>query len=379
MPYNTRKILLGLILLSCCASFLSADINLLFMPAKIPKKLPTVTLENRSYVALEQMNALLQSMLRVEYSEYNDHRINVWYNGQQFTFITNSPYYSFAEGVFNMQHPFLQVGAEYYVPETFFLQYLPLHFPKDITLKNGVLQIPRPVDKGVVRIVLDPGHGGKDPGAVGKNGTREKDINLNVGLLLKAMLEKELGVEVLMTRSDDRFIPLSGRTKFAMDKKADLFVSLHTNASRNRSAKGLETYYLSTSSTSDSRAVEALENDVVELYEGAEAKRNYDALDFILSDMSQTEFLEYSNDLATLVQRNMVSGAQGQDRGVKQASFYVLRGAFMPAILIEMGFISNLNEEAVLANKQYQERLARTIFEGIKRFKYSYDRIRKTS
>ncbi|MDD3143170.1 MAG: N-acetylmuramoyl-L-alanine amidase, partial [Candidatus Cloacimonetes bacterium] len=81
----------------------------------------------------------------------------------------------------------------------------------------------------------------------------------------------------------------------------------------------------------------------------------------------------------TLVQRNMVSGAQGQDRGVKQASFYVLRGAFMPAILIEMGFISNLNEEAVLANKQYQERLARTIFEGIKRFKYSYDRIRKTS
>ena len=231
----------------------------------------------------------------------------------------------------------------------------------------------------LVNIVLTAGHGGKDPGAVGKNGTREKDINLNVGLMLKSMLEKELGVEVLMTRSDDRFIPLSGRTKFAMDKKADLFVSLHTNASKNRSAKGLETYYLSTSSTSDSRAVEALENDVVELYEGAGAKKKYDALDFILSDLSQTTYQEYSNELATLVQRNMVSGVQGQDRGVKQASFYVLRGAFMPAILIEMGFISNLNEEAALANKQYQERMSRTIFEGIKRFKYSYDRVLKTN
>ncbi|OQB91424.1 MAG: N-acetylmuramoyl-L-alanine amidase AmiC precursor [Candidatus Cloacimonetes bacterium ADurb.Bin117] len=379
MPNRFKAILLGMILLSCWASFLGADINLLYMPAKIPKKLPTQTLENRSYVALEKMNTLLQSMIRVEYSEYNDHRINIWYNGQQFTFITNSPYYSFAEGVFNMQYPFLQMGAEYYLPETFFLQNLPLHFPKDIYLKDKVLHIPRPVDKGVVRIVLDPGHGGKDPGAVGKNGTREKDINLNVGLMLKSMLEKELGVEVLMTRSDDRFIPLSGRTKFAMDKKADLFVSLHTNASKNRSAKGLETYYLSTSSTSDSRAVEALENDVVELYEGAGAKKKYDALDFILSDLSQTTYQEYSNELATLVQRNMVSGVQGQDRGVKQASFYVLRGAFMPAILIEMGFISNLNEEAALANKQYQERMSRTIFEGIKRFKYSYDRVLKTN
>lgn len=379
MPNKFKQIMISASLLLFFGSLTAAGINLLFMPAKIPKQLPTVTLEGRSYVALEEMNTLLHTMTRVEYSEYNDHRIYLWYNGQQFIFVTNSPYYNFGEGVFNMHFPFLQEGEEYYLPETFICQSLPLHFPKEIALKNGVLQIPRPVDKGVKRIVLDPGHGGKDPGAVGKNGTREKDINLNVSLLLKSMLEKELGVEVLMTRSDDRFISLSGRTRFAMDNKADLFVSLHTNASRGRSARGLETYYLSTSSTSDSRAVEALENDVVELYEGAEAKKAYDALDFILSDMSQTEFLEYSNELATLVQRNLVSGIQGPDRGVKQASFYVLRGAFMPAILIEMGFISNLSEEALLANAEYQERLARTIFEGIKRFKYSYDRVRKIS
>lgn len=379
MPINTSKILITIILLLCFGAMLGADVNLLFMPAKIPKTLPTVNLENRDYVLLEEINTMLHTITRVEYSEYNDHRIYFWYNGQQFIFVTNSPFYNFGEGVFNMHYPFLQVGADYYVPKTFLWENLPLHYPKDISFKDGVLQLPRPVDKSAMRIVVDPGHGGNDPGAVGKNKTREKTINLNVGLLLKSMLEKELGVEVLMTRGDDTFIPLSGRTKFAMDKKADLFVSLHTNASTSRSAGGLETYYLSTSSTSDSRAVEALENKVVELYEGAEAKKHYDALDFILSDMRQTEFLEYSNDLAALVQRNMVSGVQGCDRGVKQANFYVLRGAFMPAILVEMGFISNPNEEALLANTEYQERLARTIFEGIKRFKYSYDRVRKTS
>lgn len=377
MPIKIKSLLVALIITIFSSALLEADVNLLFMPAKIPKKLPTITLESRSYVSLEDMNSLLHTVVRVEYSEYNDHRIYFWYNGQQFIFVTNSPFYNFGEGLFNMHYPFLNVGADYYVPETFLLQSLPQHFPKDISLSHGVLQIPRPVDKGVKRIVLDPGHGGKDPGAVGKNKTREKDINLNVALLLKSMLEKELGVEVLMTRADDRFIPLSGRTKFAMDKKADIFVSIHTNASNNRSAKGLETYYLSTSSTSNSRAVEALENEVVELYEGAEEKKKYVALDFILSDMCQTEFLESSNTLAALVHRNMVSGVQGSDRGVKQANFYVLRGAFMPAILVEMGFISNLNEEALLANQQYQERLARTIFEGIKRFKYNYDRIRR--
>ncbi len=377
MSDKIKFILLGMLLL--CGACLEARINLLFMPTKIPKHLPTVTLENRNYVALEEIHALLHTMSREEFVEYNDHRIYFWYNGQQFIFAANSSYYNFSQDVFNMHYPLLQVGSEYYLPESFILENLPLHFPNQIVLRDGVLELPRPVDKGVKRIVLDPGHGGRDPGAVGLNRTREKDINLNVALMLKALLENELGVEVLMTRSDDRFIPLSGRTKFAMDNKADLFVSLHTNASRSRSARGLETYYLSTSSTSESRAVEALENDVVELYEGSQAKSGYDALDFILSDMCQTEYLEYSNELATLVQRNMVWGVQGYDRGVKQAGFYVLRGAFMPAILVEMGFISNPNEEALLASSEYQERLARTIFEGIKRFKYSYDRVRKIS
>ncbi|HNT52994.1 MAG TPA: N-acetylmuramoyl-L-alanine amidase, partial [Candidatus Syntrophosphaera sp.] len=245
-----------------------------------------------------------------------------------------------------------------------------------VTRKGRKLEVLKPKDKRVQRIVLDPGHGGKDPGAVGARGTREKDINLAVALKLKQMMEKELGVTVLMTRSDDRFVSLADRTKFANDNHADIFISIHTNASKTRSAKGLETYYLSTAITSEARAVEALENNVVELYEGKGEKQKYDDLAFILSDLSLTEHLENSNHLATFVHQNLVTGTRSCDRGIKQANFYVLRGAFMPSILIEMGFISNGEEELLLVNKEYQDRISRTIFEGIKRFKYRFDRIR---
>ncbi|MDD4310650.1 MAG: N-acetylmuramoyl-L-alanine amidase, partial [Candidatus Cloacimonetes bacterium] len=259
-------------------------------------------------------------------------------------------------------------------------EHLKVHFGKKIEQRGKIIHIDKPKDNSVITIVLDPGHGGRDPGAVGKKlKAQEKAINLAVALKVKLMLEKELGITALLTRSDDRFVSLQDRTKFANEKRADLFVSLHTNASKNTSSHGLETYYLSTAQSTDNRAVEALENDVVELFEGGRAaKSKYDDLDFILSDLSQAEHLENSNILAAGVQQNLTAGTKALDRGVKQANFYVLRGAFMPSILVEMGFISNPEEEQLLVNEEYQERLARTIFEGIKRFKYRYDRIRNT-
>lgn len=372
-----KYILLLLSILGIC--YLYADIPLVLTPNGAQRTLPVVKLEEKDYVSLDEINARLCSIYKVEYSEYTDFRVMFFFYGEQFIFLLNSPFYTFKQSVFNMQYPLLQVGANYYVPTTFIMDNLPLHFPGQIQNKKGTLYLPQPKDKSVKRIVIDPGHGGKDPGAVGPNGTRESMINLNVALRLKHLLEQELGLEVLMTRTDDRFVSLGDRTKFANDNKADLFISIHTNASRTNGAQGIETYYLSTKSTTESRAVEALENSVVELYEGAGAKQKYEALDFILMDMLQTEHLEHSNDLATLVQHNLVAGVQAKNRGVKQANFYVLRGAFMPAILIEMGFISNPEEEALLANPQYQDRLAQAIFESIKRFKYNYDRIRLTS
>ena len=329
------------------------------------------------YIALSQLNPILKCISRQDKSES---RLYLHINGESFIFQEDSSYYNFKLDSFSMHYPLKRIGREYYLPKVFITENLSLHFPQDLVFKGSYVELKEPINRNVQVIVLDPGHGGKDPGAVGKVlKAQEKAVNLAVALKLKQMLEREMGVQVLMTRSDDRFVSLGDRTKFANDNKADLFVSIHTNASKDSKAKGCETYYLSTAVTSDARAVEALENQVVELYEGGvTAKAKYDDLGFILSDLSQTEHLESSNNLAGNIQMNLVAGSGFYDRGVKQANFYVLRGAFMPSVLVELGFISNPDEEKQLTDPLYQERLARTIFEGIKRFKYRYDRIRNT-
>ncbi len=369
MKYSKLLCLIAFTLSILC---LGADISVNLNPSNKKDKLPTYRIRDLEYVSVQDMNQVLGSFSK---NESADHRMHFHMYGEQFIFHVNSSFYSFKNEVYNMHYPLVQNEAKLYLPAVFVLENLPLHLGDQIELKGKTLHVKRPEDKSIKTIVLDPGHGGKDPGALGTKGTREKDINLLVAFKLKHLLESELGVRVLMTRSDDRFVSLADRTRFANENDADLFISIHTNASKSRTARGLETFYLATSMNSDTRAVEALENNVVELYEGEDQKQRYDDLAFILSDMLQTENLEYSNNLATLIQRNMIAGSQGCDRGVKQANFYVLRGAFMPAILIEMGFISNPDEENLLSNEEYQNRLSRTIFEGIKRYKFRHDRI----
>jgi N-acetylmuramoyl-L-alanine amidase len=339
--------------------------------------IPETEIDKVQYLAIKDLSSIFSC---IQKHERTDQRLYLHIYGETFIFLEGTRYYSYKIDTFNMQYPLKRIGKHYYLPRIFFTEHLPIHFPGEHVYKDSILQIHKPVDHSVHVIVLDPGHGGKDPGAVGKIlKAREKDINLSVAMKLKHMLETELGVRVMMSRSDDRFVSLGDRTKFANENKADLFVSIHTNASKSSASKGTETYYLSTAMTSDARAVEALENQVVEMYEGgASARSKYDDLDFILSDLSQTEHLESSNELASSVQQNLIAGTQAYDRGVKQANFYVLRGAFMPSVLIELGFISNPDEERLLVNDEYQQRLARTIFEGIKRFKFRYDRIRNT-
>jgi N-acetylmuramoyl-L-alanine amidase len=370
-----RKSIILIIISLALVSIQAADLSIVFKPENQSAKLTTKMLDGRDYVDLRQLESVIFAKTKLELA---DQRIYLTLYGEQFLFLINAEFYSFKNEIFNMHYPVLQDAGKYYLPLNFMTELLPLHFPRDVVFKDSKLQMTKPKDKGIQVIVLDPGHGGKDPGAVGKNKSHESDVNLAVSLKLKQLLEKELGVKVLLTRDSNYFVTLGFRTDFANNNKADLFIALHSNASRNRSAHGIETYYLSTAKTSDARAVEALENGVVELYEGVEAKKQFDNLDFILSDLSQTEHLENSNNLAMIVQRNLVAGVKGSDLGVKQASFYVLRGAFMPSILIEMGFISNANEEALLTNSVYQDRLARTIFEGIKRYKFRYDRTRNT-
>jgi N-acetylmuramoyl-L-alanine amidase len=223
-----------------------------------------------------------------------------------------------------------------------------------------------PMSRGGLRkIVLDPGHGGKDPGAIGARGIAEKDIVLSVAKKLARKLKAELGVQVVLTRADDRFVPLEERTAMANNEDADLFISLHVNASPNSEARGIETYYLD--NTTDEAAIRLAAR------ENRTSRRNVSDLQFILSDMMQNIKLEDSISLAHRLQGALVGGmtkvmSEVRDLGVKKALFHVLVGARMPSVLVEMFFISNRLEAQALGEDSHQEALVEALYEGIEKF-----------
>lgn len=222
------------------------------------------------------------------------------------------------------------------------------------------------------RIVIDPGHGGKDPGAIGRNGTKEKNIVLAIALYLKELLEEELSIEVLMTREDDRFIELSQRTEFANRNQAKLFISIHANSNRNRKINGVSTYFLGTENTEEAREVAHLENSVIRL-ENESKYMDLSQEKYILSAMAQNVYNKESQDLADIVQREISQECDLRDLGVRQAGFYVLWGASMPNILIETAFISNQTEEKLLRNSSFQKKQALAMLRSIKEFKERYE------
>jgi N-acetylmuramoyl-L-alanine amidase len=228
----------------------------------------------------------------------------------------------------------------------------------------------RPV-RAIKRIVLDPGHGGEDPGAVGRRGTREKVVVIDVARRLKKKLEKQ-GFEVILARDSDRFVSLSERSRTGNGRKADLFVSIHANSSPNRAACGLETYFLSEAKTDWERAVAARENASFEVDEPRTGLNTGGDVGLILADLAQNEYLVESSELAAQIQEKTVPYARIKDRGVRQANFYVLRNNFMPAVLVECGFLSNRSEEKLLRQTDHRERLAEGICRGIAAFAKLY-------
>jgi N-acetylmuramoyl-L-alanine amidase len=214
----------------------------------------------------------------------------------------------------------------------------------------------------VRRIVVDPGHGGKDPGAVGQSGLQEKDVVLAIGLSLARKLKDELGIDVVMTRSTDVFIELQERTAIANKVGADLFVSVHANAALNRNASGMETYYLNLAKTEKAAQLAARENGT--------SLEKVSLLQAVLFDLMANYKLNDSAHLAEEVQKALykkISGRHPSTRnlGVKQGPLYVLVGATMPSILVESAFISNPQEEARLADPHFQEQVADGIVDGI--------------
>ncbi len=225
---------------------------------------------------------------------------------------------------------------------------------------------PQPAEPAVRTIVIDPGHGGEDLGARGPSGTVEKDVALSIAKRTRAELVNSRGLSVFLTRDHDTELSLDERTATANNYKADLFVSIHVNASRARGVRGSEVYFLSYQASDDeSRRIAQAEGSAERLGRGGEGSD----LALILWDMAQAEHLEESSTLASHLQEELavVTGSEG--RGVKQAPFRVLVGATMPAVLVEVAFISNPEEEKLLASDGYQAKVASAIARGIERFR----------
>lgn len=226
---------------------------------------------------------------------------------------------------------------------------------------------PRGKRRGVRTVILDPGHGGSDPGASGGEGASEKDLTLILARQLKSRLEQALNLRVVLTRNSDTDLSLDSRSALANQYKGDLFVSLHLNSSPNRSARGAETYFLSLeASDSEAHRTAALEN-------AGSNDPLYD-LQLMLWDLTQSQYLGQSQSLAGLVQAELNDELKLRNRGVKQAPFRVLLGAAMPAVLVELGFLSNRSEKNKLLDPQYRGELIDALVRAVSRYKATVER-----
>ena len=212
------------------------------------------------------------------------------------------------------------------------------------------------------RIVLDPGHGGRDTGTIGPGGLMEKDLVLQIAKELQKLLEEKLGAQVIMTRSTDTYVSLEERTAIANQQQADLFVSIHANSSSYHSVSGVETYFLDFARTDSAREVAAREN--------AASDRNIRDLQDMILKIAQADKLQESRELASIVQKNLFSGVRkiipaSQNRGVRSAPFVVLIGAHMPSVLAEVAFLSNPRDEKMLQKEVSRQSLAVALFQCI--------------
>src|SRR5712691_10983769 len=246
---------------------------------------------------------------------------------------------------------------------------LPPNTPVEPRAKNlaGGFSIARQLGLGVSRIVIDAGHGGYDPGAKGK-GVTEAELVLDVALRLEKLLQKVPGVEVILTRRTDEFIPLQERTAMANREGADLFLSIHANASPNATARGIETYFLNFANNLSAAAVAAREN--------AASGQTMGALPDIVKAIALNNKLDESRDFATQVQRSMIERLKTANRtirnlGVKQAPFVVLIGAAMPSVLAEISFVTNPQEARLLKGNAYRQKIAESLLNAIRKYQTS--------
>ena len=353
-------------------------------PSSAPSAIPTLAIAGHRYVSIDDLAAALSA--EIEFISPKDKVLLRRTNEPNLVFTVLSSVYLIGQVQFRAPYPTRVANGKLYVSGDVTRQLdlrkaasptryeEPPHRPQTHRAPSGEILKER---WALDRIAIDAGHGGRDPGAVGPGGTREKDITLAIAKRLGDKLRKNLGVEVVYTRTTDVFIKL-GRTRIARESEADLFVSLHCNAGRRQAAGGNEVYFLSEAKTAAAAEVAERENAAFELEsDSKEDEESGDTLRGIALGILSTQYLKESQDLAASIRSSMAKRFKDMDdRGVKQANFYVMRGTMgaMPSVLVEMGFISNPAEERRLKKRSFQKDMADAIFEGIRSFKQTHER-----
>jgi N-acetylmuramoyl-L-alanine amidase len=237
-------------------------------------------------------------------------------------------------------------------------------YPARRTTASGDRSMTRVLGLKVSRIVIDAGHGGRDTGTIGPTGLREKDLVLDVSLRLGALIEERMGSQVIYTRSDDTFIPLEQRTAIANDNHADLFLSVHANSSQVRVASGVETYYLSFTTSKDALDLATREN--------AESSMTVNDLQDLLQKIALKDKVDESREFAERVQTALCATStrttHNRDRGIRKAPFVVLIGATMPSVLAEIGFVSNAQDERLLKRPETRQKIAEALYKGLSQY-----------
>jgi len=334
--------------------------------------------EQKYYISVNNFSDVL---LNKNFTNNDTEKIIIYFGDTKIKITANISFIIINDKPYQLQNNVFQRKGEYYVPLDDFLVLLTQHTNTSYSMNYNSMSINlssviqnSPIDRttDLIKekkkwqfdtIIIDPGHGGKDPGSVGYKGTKEKDIVLDVSKRLARKIQKNLRVKTILTRDEDVFIRLQDRTKFANTNEGDLFISIHVNSNESKKPYGFETYLLKPGRNQEAINVALRENSVIEL-EGNKFEQLTDE-QLIQATIAQSGFVQYSEKFAALVQEEIDKRVQSRNRGVKQAGFYVLMGASMPNVLIELGYISNPNEEKKLNSSSYRDMLATSIYYAI--------------
>jgi len=334
--------------------------------------------EQKYYISVNNFSDVL---LNNNFTNNDTEKIIIYFGDTKIKITANISFIIINDKPYQLQNNVFQRKGEYYVPLDDFLVLLTKHTNTSYSMNYNSMSINlssviqnSPIDRttDLIKekkkwqfdtIIIDPGHGGKDPGSVGYKGTKEKDIVLDVSKRLARKIQKNLRVKTILTRDEDVFIRLQDRTKFANTNEGDLFISIHVNSNESKKPYGFETYLLKPGRNQEAINVALRENSVIEL-EGNKFEQLTDE-QLIQATIAQSGFVQYSEKFAALVQEEIDKRVQSRNRGVKQAGFYVLMGASMPNVLIELGYISNPNEEKKLNSSSYRDMLATSIYYAI--------------